>query len=83
MRLLRLKYEITLPELAVTVGVSPQYLSSLELGEYYITENAVSIVQLAFARAIETRRNHDDAILAAYLDYREQILDFVEVDDGY
>jgi transcriptional regulator with XRE-family HTH domain len=82
MRQIRLKYAISLPELAQTVGVSPQYLSLLELNNYYITESAYKNVQLAFDRVLATRRNNLEAMFAAYSACREHILDFVEESDG-
>jgi transcriptional regulator with XRE-family HTH domain len=82
MRLLRLEYDIALPELARTVGVSPQYFSGLELGEFTATRNAVRLVQIAFDRVLAERRDKAGAMLAAYANCREQILDFVEGCNG-
>jgi transcriptional regulator with XRE-family HTH domain len=82
MRLLRLNYGISLPELARTINVSPQYLSLLELGETCATETATRRVQLAFERVIIARRERTIAMTAAYAACRERILEFTEEPDG-
>jgi transcriptional regulator with XRE-family HTH domain len=83
MRLLRLQYSIALTELANAAGVSKQYLSGLELGEYAATENAIKLVQLAFERLIKTRAVRTRALKTAYSGSREQILEFAEDTDGH
>ena len=52
MRRLRIKYGVTIRELARAAGVSHQYISKLELG----SRHDIAVVQRAFERVIEERK---------------------------
>ncbi len=56
MRLLRLKYKISCPELGKTIGLSPQRISEIELSSTGIEKATQMKIHSAFLKVIENRR---------------------------
>jgi transcriptional regulator with XRE-family HTH domain len=75
MRYLRQKHGVSLAELARCAGVSPQYMSSIELGEYPATDNAKHLAISAFERFIERRRECASQLAEDFAALRERLLD--------
>jgi len=77
MRDLRLKYGIRITQLAVHAGVSPQYLSALELGRYFAGERAIHLVRLAFERVVEEETKRAFRLSEDYFINQYRLLDFI------
>ena len=77
MRVLRLKYGISLNKLASSVGVSTQYMSGLELGRDHAGERAMKLVCLAFERVTEDEIRHALLLLADYTRNKHRLFEFV------
>jgi transcriptional regulator with XRE-family HTH domain len=75
MRYLRQKHGVSLAELSRCAGVSPQYLSSIELGEYPATDNAKWLARSAFERLIERRRERAPQLAEDFVLLKERLLD--------
>jgi predicted transcriptional regulator len=79
MRFLRHKHGVSLAELSRCAGVSPQYLSGIELGEYPATDNAAKLARMAFDRLIEHHCDGTRSLTDDYAMYRDKLLDHIEV----
>lgn len=79
MRILRMKYQITLPELARYCGLSPQRISEIELNAEVILDEATAVkVTGAFSDVIMQRRFMMEHLESAYLKHKDTLLDAVE-----
>ena len=83
LRLLRIKYGITLNELAKAAGVSFQYVSDIELGKYSVSKSSKLLMQKAFSKVIAQRFVQLRRLSEAYENNRHCLLDFVPEEDGY
>jgi len=73
MRFLRIKYGITLPELANAVNVSHQYISEIELG--HECGNSLELMQKAFEVVISQRNKRFQELSADFSDNRDRLLE--------
>ena len=84
MRLIRLKYGIPARELAEAAGVSPQYITGLELGDYTGRYNyrrrGEPMIQKAFERAAANRAEQARRLSEDIARHRGRLLDFMEGD---
>ena len=82
MRRLRYKYGISAKELSDIVGVSPQYIIGLELGEYSGRYNfrrrGEPMVQKAFESAAANRAEQARLLSEDLAKYSGRLLDYVE-----
>lgn len=78
MRLMRLKHGVSLAELSRAVSRSPQYFSSIELGEYPPTDGAKQLVATAFDSVAKARADAVSEFQDDYAENREKLLDFIE-----
>lgn len=79
LRLLRLKYRISLDELAKSGGVSNQQLSRLELGQAQDTVRKEQMVWVALRTVIARRRAALDELEQECAAYQGRLLQQVEV----
>ena len=80
LRILRLKYRITLNELAEAAGVSNQHLSYLERGETRASPEQQEKMAKAFAKLIEERDSSLYALSDDFIAYRDCLLTPMEVE---
>jgi transcriptional regulator with XRE-family HTH domain len=80
-RLLRLRYGITLKEFAAAAGVSHQYISDVELGKYGRNEGCALLMQKAFEKIIEQKSGRVSEFTADYAGRRNRLLDFIAEDE--
>lgn len=79
MRLLRLKYQISLPELAQFCGISPQRISEIELNpDVRLDRHTAAKVNDAFASAVEQRYATLEQLESEYHKHKDTLLDCVE-----
>lgn len=80
LRAIRLKYGISLLELARHSSVSNQYISALELGNIRRTKNNEEAISQALARAIRSRRVSLAGLEQIAWQYQGHLLETVEVE---
>ena len=79
MRILRLKYNISLAELATSCGVSSQRISEIELQtDVSVTQRTSEMVKIAFARIMAARQNRIQQLHQDYECHKETLMDCVE-----
>ena len=79
MRILRLRYDISLAELARVCGVSSQRISEIELNtEPEITPKTAAKIEDGFANVTEKRRRELHKLRKDYEKYKGSLMDCVE-----
>ena len=81
MRLLRLRYNITLREIAEAAELSLQHISRIELGLYPANDNTKVHMATAFDRIISNRTTVVTDLIADYAVYGDRLLEFVGAAD--
>ena len=77
MRYLRLKHNISMPELSAHSTVSKQRLSQIELEEEAGSKQLTEMLEKTFYRMIENRRSRLAALEFDFNLHRKHLLDFV------
>jgi|GEM_PF-746027 len=84
MRHLRHKHNISVREVARAAGVTPQFISNLELGKYVGRYNyrkkGEALIQIAFESIISSRLEHIWQLSDDFLKHRHNLLGIVESD---
>ena len=80
LRMLRLKYNVTLTELARVAGISNQRLSDLERGRYSASPELQLKISRALGRLIDEKKNSISLLANEYRAYKECLLTPVEVE---
>lgn len=79
MRLLRIKHQISLSELARFCGVSPQHISEIELNaEPKLRKETSAKLLAAFSKAIEERNNEMVGLQQDFLNHKDTLMEGVE-----
>ncbi len=78
MRLLRMKHNISCPELGKSVGLSPQRISELELGNTSVEYATIEKIQAAFCAVIDTRTEALHTLMKDYAKYKHDLVNVVE-----
>ena len=79
MRVLRLKYGISIVELARTCGVSKQRISEIELKtDIPIKIETAEMVKDAFTRLIEKKRKKVQRLYQDFESHKDTLMDYVE-----
>ena len=82
MRLLREKHSIPILELGRHCDASPQRLTQIELGMGTVTTHMNRLVETAFSRLIESRKQELASLEADFQKYRKSLLDFIDEREG-
>ena len=77
LRVLRLKYYISLKELSQTSGLSSQRISQLELSTGHVTDGAVQKLLDGLEQAISQRRQSQLALQADFQIHRDSLMELV------
>ena len=79
MRILRLKYDISLAELASSCGVSSQRISEIELkADVSVTRGTAEMVKKGFARLIAARQSMIHQLHQDFECHKDALMDCVE-----
>ena len=78
MRLLRMKHNISCPELGRAVGLSPQRISEIELGDTSVEPTTIEKIQSAFSTVIATRTEELHTLRNDYTKHKNDLLNVVE-----
>lgn len=81
-RMLRMKYGISVAELAQAARVSPQRISQMELDLHNEPNRSAQMVQNAFIKIIAERSRMLDGLRLDFVRHRDTLLDLVE-EPGY
>ena len=81
LRLLRNKHHISLGELGQACGISNQRISTIELGDGYLTEKTGEKIQEGFRQIIERRRRMLLRLCEDYENHKDTLLEQVEEDE--
>ncbi|MBS6216845.1 MULTISPECIES: helix-turn-helix domain-containing protein [Eubacteriales] len=81
LRVLRLKYKISLMELAKQGGLSNQQISHMELGDIPRTKHKEQLAAAALSRVIAARRASLDSLEREYQASKGQLLTPMEEND--
>lgn len=80
LRVMRLKFGISLLELEQHCSFSNQYLSMLELGRVKSTSNNEEVLKGAIAEIIASRKQSLDALTQSFEAHRGHLLETLEVE---
>ena len=79
MRILRLKYDISLADLASSCGVSSQRISEIELNtDVSVTRGTAEMVKKGFARFIAARQSRIHQLHQDFECHKDALMDCVE-----
>lgn len=81
LRLLRLKYHISLVELGRTSGLTPQRISELELSTGKTMDATAQKLLNGIEQIIQQRQQEHDALENDYLCYKDSLMELVGVAD--
>lgn len=77
LRVLRLKYHISLTELSQTSGLSSQRISQLELSTGHVTDVTVQKLLEGLEQAIRQRLQRQLALQADFQNHRDSLMELV------
>ena len=77
LRVIRLKFHITVRELAGACGLTPQWVSAFELGQRRTSERTKERLRTALETLIQRREEDSCELAATYEKHRDTLFDLV------